>query len=311
MRKHTLLLLLGLVFGITASSQDSNIRKYTPSKLLEKGQWDFKIFNNLYTENKGVDDNNNTSDFSRRYFFTTTFEVVHGVTESRRLNVGLIANLKSNVNNGMTEENGLGDVFAFANKDGVSRSGLTSLAPTLRYTPLKNVGNFSVQSTFYIPLIDHETIIDGETGIDIFLDRNSFIWENRIFYDRIVKEDFQLFLELDVNYQFGDSLSFEYDEESMNTVTEGGFANNSFVVPASVFFSWFPSDNFTLYAMTQHYTLIDAGNNFSQDFTQSGGGAKYQLTDELNIEFLYTNFWRGNSTGLGETFNLGLRYLMN
>ena len=241
-----------------------------------------------------------TFNFSRRYFFTTTVEVVTGVSENRRLNVGLIGNFKSNVNNGETEENDLGDVFAFANKEGVSRAGLTNIAPTIRYTPLKNVGNFSIQSTFYIPLVDHETVVYNESGVGIFLDRNSFIWENRIFYDRIIKSDFQLFLELDINYQFGEDLVYEFDEESGNTLTEGGFANNSFVIPASVFFSWFPSDKFTIYAMTQHYSLIDAGNDFSQDFTQSGAGAKYQLTDELNLEILYTNFWRGNSTGLGE-----------
>jgi hypothetical protein len=31
----------------------SNIQTYTPSKLLSKGQWDIKLFNNLYTETRG------------------------------------------------------------------------------------------------------------------------------------------------------------------------------------------------------------------------------------------------------------------
>lgn len=40
-----------------------------------------------------------------------------------------------------------------------------------------------------------------------------------------------------------------------------------------------------------------------------GVGAKYQLTKVLNFETLYSKFVRGNDTGLGQSFNLGLRAL--
>ncbi|WP_302849643.1 hypothetical protein [Polaribacter sp. ALD11] len=36
---------------------------------------------------------------------------------------------------------------------------------------------------------------------------------------------------------------------------------------------------------------------------------KYQLTDLLNLEVLYSKFIRGNDTGLGQSFNIGLRAL--
>ena len=43
-----------LVYRQEALDQpQSNIQTYTPSKLLSKGQWDIKWFNNLYTEVKG------------------------------------------------------------------------------------------------------------------------------------------------------------------------------------------------------------------------------------------------------------------
>jgi hypothetical protein len=61
--------------------------------------------------------------------------------------------------------------------------------------------------------------------------------------------------------------------------------------------------------LVQYSQLIDINNDFSQDFTAVGGGFKYQLTKELNIETLYTTFVRGNDTGLGQTFNIGLRAL--
>ena len=75
-----------------------------------------------------------------------------------------------------------------------------------------------------------------------------------------------------------------------------------------VFLSYFPSAKFTVLALAQHSQLLDTGGTeFSQDFTALGGGVKYQLTKALNIEALYTNFVRGTDTGLGETFNIGLR----
>ena len=75
----------------------------------------------------------------------------------------------------------------------------------------------------------------------------------------------------------------------------------------AIFLSYFPSSKFTVLALAQHSSRVDLGNNFGQNFTAVGGGAKYQLTKALNLEVLYTNFVRGNNTGLGQTFNLGLR----
>jgi hypothetical protein len=76
-----------------------------------------------------------------------------------------------------------------------------------------------------------------------------------------------------------------------------------------VFLSYFPSDDFTVLALAQHFQRIDLGNDFTQNYTAVGGGAKYQISEVLNIEALYTNFVRGEDTGLGQTFNIGLRAL--
>ena len=110
----------------------------------------------------------------------------------------------------------------------------------------------------------------------------------------------QLFTELNTEYNFGEQDSFAY---------------NSLRLTPGVFLSYFPSSKFTVLGFVQHLQLIsfggnDAGqNDFSQDASILGAGAKYQLTDELNVEFLYSNFVRGNDTGLGQTFNIGLRAL--
>ena len=259
----------------------SNIQQYTPSKLIGKGQVDIKWFNNLYTETRSTFEEGR---IPRATFFTSTVEVYTGLGENNRWNVGVILEARSNVIN----DRKAFDVFKFDGEDRTARSGLTSIAPSVKFVPFAAVNNFSVQSSFFIPLVDNET----ENGV--FLDQKGFIWQNRFYYDYTLPSNkWQLFLE------FNSELNFGKAGES--------FANNSLNLAPGVFLSYFPSSKFTILALAQHSQRLDLGNNFTQDYTAFGSGAKYQLTDALNIEVLYTNFVRGSNTGLGETFNIGLR----
>ena len=259
----------------------SNIQRYTPSKLVGRGQWDLKWFNNLYTETRSTFE---VGKIPRATFFTSTLEVYTGAGDSKRWNVGAIVEIRSNVIN----DRKAFDVFKFDGVEGTARSGITSLAPSVKFVPISSVGNFSIQSSFFIPLVDNET----ENGV--FLDQKGYIWQNRFFYDHTFPGDkWQLFTELNSELNFGKA--------------GDSFANNSLNLAPGLFLSYFPTSNFTILALMQHSQRLDLGNNFDQDYTAMGGGAKYQLTNALNLEVLYTNFLRGSNTGLGETFNIGLR----
>ena len=266
-------------------NEGSVIQTLTPSKLIGKGTFDIKWFNNLYTETESTFSEGTQP---RQTFFTSTLEAYTGVGNSKRVNLGLILEARSNVIN---DRDAL-DVFSFDGESGTARSGLTSIAPSVKFVPFATVNNFSIQSSFFIPLVDNEV----ENGV--FLDQKGFTWQNRFFYDyTFTGNKFQIFGELNSELHFGDE--------------EDSFANNSLSLTPGVFFSYFPSSKFTVLALAQHSQRIDLGNEFEQDFTAVGGGAKYQLTDQLNLEALYTNFVRGNNTGLGETFNLGLRAVLD
>lgn len=78
-----------------------------------------------------------------------------------------------------------------------------------------------------------------------------------------------------------------------------------------VFVSYFPSPNSTIQGLIQHAELIDLGGSINQRFTALGGGAKFQLNHILYLELLYTHFILGRNSGLGQTFNLGLRGVFN
>lgn len=287
-------LILGLVAMISFTSYGQNIdddentgsviQTLTPSKLIKKGQFDIKWFNNLYTQTEstfteGVE--------PRQTFFTSTVEVYYGASENRRFNLGLVLEARSNV---IADRSAI-DVFRFDGERDTARSGLTSIAPSVKFVPFATINNFSIQSSLFIPLVDNEV----ENGV--FLDQNGFTWQNRFFLDHTFKgNEWQIFGELNSEYHFGDK--------------DKSFANNSLSLTPGIFLSYFPTSEFTVLALAQHSQRFDLGNEFLQDFTAVGGGVKYQLTDALNLEALYTKFVRGNNTGLGQTFNLGLRAVL-
>ncbi|WP_111708053.1 hypothetical protein [Lutibacter citreus] len=281
------ILIIAVSFNSNAQEKDkkSNIQEYTPSKLLDKGQVDIKWFNNLYTQTESTFSN---AKEPRQTFFTSSLDIFTGVSENSKLNVGLLLEFRSNV----IGDRDAFDVFKFDGERSSARSGLTSFAPAIKFNPLKNVGNFTIQSAFHIPLVDNET----EHGV--FLDQKGFIFQNRFFFDHTFPGNkWQIFTELNTEFNFGKS--------------EDSFANNSLGLTPGVFLSYFPSNKFTLLVLAQHNQRLDLGNDFSQNYTALGGGAKYQLSDILNIEALYTNFVDGSNTGLGQTYNIGLRWLFN
>jgi len=282
-----LLSTLNLIAQDDTDDGGSVIQNLTPSKLIGQGQWDLKLFNNLYTQDESTFV---SEDGIRQNFFTSTLEAFTGVSENRRVNIGAIIEYRAN---------GRDFILGDGSTERRTTSGITSIAPAIKFVPFKNVGNFSILSAFSIPLISQEVADNG-----VFLDQDGFTWQNRFFYDYTFPgKKWQLFTEINSEYNFGKDAV----QDANGITVEGSFANNSLRLTPGVFLSYFPSSKFTVLVLGQHTELIDLGNNFSQNFTALGGGAKYQLTKELNLEVLYTNFVSGRDTGLGETFNIGLR----
>ncbi len=306
--KKIAVLAIALATGFLGFSQEdtedtttrSNIQEFTPSKLLNKGQWDIKFFNSLYTQTKATGAGTGESfDIPRESFFTNTTEIYTGVSNNSRINVGLVFQIRANTFNGQSATS----VFSFDNNGVDSRSGFTTIAPSIRVQPFANVPNFSFTSSLYLP------IFKDEPGV--YLDKRSTFWETKFFYDKTFGGgDWQIFTEADFGFNFGESA--EEAAESGEAVNVGErFANNSLFLPLSAFLSYFPSAKSTIFVNAQQAFLIDLGNNFEQNYTQLGFGGKYQLTKTLNVEASYGKFIRGNNfQGLGQTFSIGLRALL-
>lgn len=278
----------------STESELSNVQTFTPSKLLAKGQFDVKWFNSVYTQTRQtLGKSSKAVDIDRQSFFTSTLEFYYGITENARVNVGFIAQGRSNT---YGDSNTL-SVFNFDDNGdaaGTARSGLSAIAPSIRVQPFASVPNFSFTSSLYLPIFEK-----GQNG---YLDKDSTFWETKFFYDHTFGgNQWQIFTELDLGFNFGD------DKPSNNGET---FANNSLALPISAFLSYFPTNKSTIFVNAQQFFLIDLGNDFEQNYTSVGIGGKYQVTNRLNVEASVGKFIRGhNFQGLGQTFSIGLRYL--
>ncbi|MBW6481665.1 MAG: hypothetical protein K0B10_01265 [Vicingaceae bacterium] len=281
-------------YGFTQiDTSQSNLQKFTPSQLIKDQNWDVKIFNSLYTQNKR-EDNGKIINEPRSNFFTTTFEVFTGVSKKSTANLGFIFNFKSNTIN----ENRWSPLKFIDNKSNSARA-LTSVGISLKWRPNKNSKNFTIQSSFFAPIFEDQP--------RFFLDKRSYVIENRLFYDKTFPgRKFQLFTEIDFAYNFGGKAK---DATQFQNVGER-YANNSLGIPVSAFLSYFITSKYTALIYLQHFELVDLGNNFSQGYSLAGLGFKMQLFDNVTIEMSYSYFFQARGAGLGESYNFGVRYLL-
>jgi len=301
-----LFLCLAVTYGFAQddSAEVSNIQEFTPSKLLKKGQWDIKFFNSIYTQTEQTDAESKSGKIDRQTFFTNTTEIFTGVSENSRINVGLIFQVRANTYGGA----GALDVLSFEDNTTDARSGITTIAPSIRVQPFKNIANFSFTSSLYIPVFK-------DVPNAPYLDKRSFFWETKFFYDKTFGGNkWQIFTEADLGFNFGESRE---DADAATSNVGERFANNSLFLPLSAFLSYFPTSKSTVFVNAQQAFLIGYdnpgdfdGENFSQNSTSVGFGGKYQLTKVLNVEASFGKIVRGNNfQGLGQTFSLGLRAL--
>lgn len=272
-----------LFFAVFVVYGQSNLQTYTPSILFDKGDWEYKTFQNLYTQTQSFDGSGNKVANNRREtFFTSINQFLYGLND--QINVGFDVWIKAS-NNSI-------DNFS-------ASSGLTGVGPKIKIAPFKSLPRLSLQSTYLFNTADDP---EGANGSRYFLEWDGNLWLNQIFFDLPLNEKSQLFFQQAFWYRLS---------------KDGSSAENSFLeTQTSVFFSYFPTSRWTVYGMSEYFPRhYDFGNQqgeaFFSYFVQSGIGLKYQLIPNLiELEGLYTNFWAGSEgQGAGETINLGIRVI--
>ena len=263
-------------------TNELNVQTYTPSSLLKKGQFEVQLFNNLYTQTAFRDDKGEKIELSTRdNYFSGLFYVLLGTSKSGRVNFGFDVNFKS-VRLDPDSESSPFKVLTFEDTP-FTRTAISSVGPKIKFLPFKSVSNLSVQSSLWFT-----TVKDGESAP--WFDHDATTWWTRVFYDRMMGTNFQLFAEADALVRFS------------NISSDRNFVE----IPLSAFVSYFPTKKSTIYTMLQYTPNVTAENTM---YMQTGLGGKYQILPNIGLEVSYTNFFYSKNNGAGSTINLGIRYV--
>ena len=242
------------------ASQENIPVRYRATRLLDKRQFELKVFNALYTQKEfnGFDQLN-----SRSTYFSSFIQYLKGT--NRSFNYGFDLVLKANRVHDFHHQSPF-RVFDLQAKSGFQTSiedstsdtlrssdgtplktevafGVAHFGPKIKFTPIKKWTSLSFQQTLYIPI---QKKVDGQT-----------ISFTQLFYDQPIGSRFQLFT-----------------EASLWTPIRPQFRIDAFV---KFFFSYFPTRRWTVYAMT---TIP----------YEYGAGTKYFLTPNIELELLYTYY---------------------
>jgi len=266
---------------------------YYPTRLFAKGAGELKIFNNYYTQS----DNG-----FRSNFFTSFIQLLIGT--DKNLNFGLDVKLRS-VNSG---DVGLFSALQFKDQpffdsngtNTFSRVGISGIGPRIKYQPIKNKGNLNfLHAVYFVPMEDAEG--NDNYGYSDFGNLQIY---NNVFYE----------IELSAKKRLFFDLGFHIENLKLGVHrNENHFTQ--FQVPLTAIYSYFPNQKTTFYGLAN--VALRPVLNFAPNtntklntdaYAQFGAGAKYYLTDFLEVEGLYTYFLDATPGRFANTFNIGLRF---
>ncbi|MEM1319119.1 MAG: DUF547 domain-containing protein [Bacteroidota bacterium] len=259
----------------------NNSSRYVVSAAIPKGTTETKLFNNLYTERTR---SSSDGDFTRRAnFLTSWLSFLYGV--SNTFNAGFdLRYRRVSVTDGNTSP-----LNVLTNNADSRRHGVTSIGPKIRWAPVKEWSNFSVQSAIWFPIGDD---LQGNES-QPFIDWDGAAWVTQVFNDFPIGSNFTLFTEIDLWI------------EDIGSSSDGDL--NRVSTPATVIVSYFPNPKTTFYALTNFSPFWQSDFDY---FAQAGVGAKYQVTSRFELEALYTGFtnkFLRDTNGRASTFNIGVR----
>jgi len=255
-------------------------RELTPALLLSSGQYELKLFHNLYTQTYWYDEQGRKAFTGERStFFTTIGEWRTGW--KARWNIGLMAFFRS-VRYDLPDSSPF-SVLALTNEGTMARTALTHMGATVRWLPFSNSRYTSVKASLLLPLARN---LQGPP----YLEHDGFHLWLQWLYDRQLAYHWQLYAEAGL----------------WARIDRRWRASNSYaVVPLKAFLSWLPNDHFIAYVFAEWSSVpTELLGNY---YVQTGAGLKWYPVGHFELELMSSAFVAGAKNGAGYTLNLGWR----
>jgi hypothetical protein len=253
------------------------------SVMLNKKQIEINFFSSLSTTNKYRDDKSdlNELEFRQTYLFNT-LQFTYGISKNAKFNIGFDINSAT----GRIDEDRNSSMFKIftSHTEGNSKyaRAITSIAPRIRWRPLKKNYKFTIQSSFIFP-----TSVSAEK--QNILGRSQVYFLTQFLYNQPLNKRTFLFSQLSLQY------GFKNDQ-----------APAILYSPISVYLSYFIPRKTVLFVLINYIPLLSKENN--RYTFQLGGGLQYQISRLFLINCSYANDITGKNYPDFTSYNISLRF---
>lgn len=280
---HTFLLVL-----LLGASMENAALRAAPTPQLEESHWEFKWFNNLYTQTAYFDGNGQHQvALQRSSYLGSLATAQYGYTPQVMLGVNTA--LKSvRIDD---SDASAWQILRFSN-DKPSQTALTRLGIFAQIIPYPEHPELIWVTTLSAPIRKHN---EGDGDQSPWVDWADILFSNQVFFPLLASNSWRI---------DGESqLLFRYD-----TATKA--AQHEFSTPVKLQLSWQAHSLVSSYGVGEWAPTWGIEDLLTAYYSQVGAGIKWQALPELEIEILATLFPFGKHKGAGTTYNLGLRYLL-
>ncbi|MCC6814983.1 MAG: hypothetical protein IT267_01060 [Saprospiraceae bacterium] len=264
---------------------------FSYSMVYTKGQSEFQIFNNLYTERKTL-----SKDYLYTYYNTLFFTYIFGLNSN--FNVGLRPRIRRVVRKTLPS---LSEIISFNSLYNSSidytRSAFTGIELIVRH-PI-HLGNtqFTIQHQIGIPIGPDNQGSDKKA----FIDWTGTILHTQLFYSYYLN-NLQIFIESGIRLEnvtkgtlTGGSLYFTYLGFPITFLP--GFAINS------------KNHIYLQFQLTPRWALQNQSRDYYDPYGQFGLGYKFFFQKKYEIELLFSRFYSTADLNYAYTINIGFRKL--
>jgi len=256
--------------------------------LIGNREVEINLFNSLLTANKYWNDAHDRIDLNARAtYLYNTLQVTYGVSKDFRFNIGIDINAVT----GRIDADPNSSMFQIFNSStsGNSRyaGALASIAPRIRWRPIKKNYKFTIQASVSIPTVQ----TDNKKNV---LGQNQFYFSSQFLYNQPLAKRLFLFSQLDIQYGFKNS--------KMPQVL---------YTPLSFYLSYLLPKKTVLFTLARYLPIIRESTSWKYDgYTfQAGGGVQYSFNKAFLLNAFYAGTVYGRNYGNYQNYNLGLRYL--
>lgn len=250
---------------------------------------ELKLFNSLYTQTSYYNKNGQQSEKGHDYratFFASNFRASYGL--NHWATIGLSVSAGSMLLD--TQSKNATKVFAFKNDGFSHRTAIGYISPQLTFLLKNNKEkglNTAWKTIIRIPVAND---LDGSQGGKGYYGFDGYTISNYFLLDKKFGQNFTLYMQSGL----------------VGSIPKNQLQQGQLYSPVELIFSYFPKHNYGIYINKEWIFGSNGKFIYSGKF---GGGAKFLLSHNFEIELAYTNYYTGLNQGAGENVGLGLRLL--